>query len=151
MICSNILGEIVGAATDSSETMDQVCDSIVDILNLDVIYLDCPGTYSDPIFHETSMEVELEERDKLLLLDSPAPSPPYAPIPTPATDTDSLHPFGATDIRTRTDEERAARKKAKQEEEERAARKKAKKALKKKRSKEAKKLKKALEPRQGLD
>ena len=83
MICSNILGEIVGAATDSSETMDQVCDSI---LNLDVIYLDCPGTYSDPIFHKSPMEVELEERDELLLLDSPAPSPPlHLYLPRPLT------------------------------------------------------------------
>ena len=76
MICSNILGEIVGAATESSGTMDQVCDSIVDILNLDVINLYSPGTYYDPIFHESPMEVELEERDELLILDSPAPSPP---------------------------------------------------------------------------
>ena len=84
MICSNILGEIVEAATDSSETMDQVCDSIVDILNLDVIYLDCPGTYSDPIFHESPMEVELEKRDELLLLDSPAPSPPLCTCTYPS-------------------------------------------------------------------
>ena len=86
MICSNILGEIVKAAMDSPETMDQVCDSIVGILNLDVIYLDCPGTYSDPIFHESPMEVELEERDELLLLDSPAPSPPlHLHLPRPLT------------------------------------------------------------------
>ena len=77
MICSSILGEIVEAATDSSETMDQVCDSIVGILNLDVINLDSPGTYSDPIFRvQSPMEVELEERDELILLDSPTPSPP---------------------------------------------------------------------------
>ena len=77
MICSDILGEIIEAAMDSSETVDQVCNSIMGILNLDVINLDSPGTYSDSIFHvESPMEVELEERDELLLLDSPAPSPP---------------------------------------------------------------------------
>ena len=87
MICSDILGEIVEAATDSSETVDQVCDSIMGILNLDIINLDSPGTYSDPIFHESPMEVELEERDELLLLDSPAPSPPplYLHLPRPLT------------------------------------------------------------------
>ena len=86
MICSNILGEIIEAATDSSETVDQVCDSIMGILNLDVINLDSPGTYSDPIFHESPMEVELEERDELLLLDSPAPSPPpHLYLPRPLT------------------------------------------------------------------
>ena len=112
--------------------MDDVCNSIQDILNLD-----SPGIYSDPIFCDQSpMELELEERDELLqtppliLLDSPAAlSPPSAPAPTPATDTASLHPFGATDIRTMSADELAARKKAK-------------KAQKKKRSKEAKKLKK---------
>ena len=57
------------------------------------------------------MEVEVEERDELLLLDSLAPSPPSAPAPTPASDT--LHPFRATDIRTMTEEERVARRKAK--------------------------------------
>ena len=121
MICFNILGEIIEAATDSSETVDQVCDSIVVILNLDVISLYSPGTYNDPIFHESPMEVELEERDELLLLDSPAPFPPSAPAHSPASDT--LQPFGATDIRTMTEEERVARKRAK-------------KALKKKRSKD---------------
>ena len=72
MICSDILGEIIEAATDSSETMDQVCDSILDMINLD-----SPGTYLDPIFRvESPMEVELKERDELILLDSPTPSPP---------------------------------------------------------------------------
>ena len=86
MICSGILGEIIEAATDSSETMDQVCDSIVGILNLDVINLYSPGTYNDLIFHESPMEVELEERDELLLLDSPAPSPPlHLHLPRPLT------------------------------------------------------------------
>ena len=38
MICSDILGEIiVTAVKDSSETVDQMCDSIMDILNLDII------------------------------------------------------------------------------------------------------------------
>ena len=38
MICSDILGEIIETAVkDSSETVDQVCDSIMDILNLDII------------------------------------------------------------------------------------------------------------------
>ena len=127
MICFDILGEIIETAVkDSSETVDQVCDSIMDMLNLNIINLDSPGIYLDPIFRVLPpMELELEERDELILLDSPAPAP------TPATDTDSLHPYGATDIRTMTDEERAARKKAK-------------KAQKKKRSKEAKKQKKML-------
>ena len=73
MICSDILGEIVETAVkDSSETVDQVCDSILDILNLD-----SPGIYSDPIFYDESpMELELEEPEELILLDSPAPSPP---------------------------------------------------------------------------
>ena len=97
-----------------------MCDSITDLLNLDVITLDCPET-SDPIFHESPMEVEddkrdelllldspapsleLEERDVLLLLDSPMPSPPSAPALPPASDT--LHPFGATDIRIMMEEE----------------------------------------------
>ena len=146
MICSDILGEIIETAVkDPSETVDQVRDSILDMINLDVINLDSPGIYLDPIFRvESPMEVKLEERDELILLDSPTPSPPSAPAPTPANDTVSLHPYGATDIRTMTDEEQAARKQAKQEEEERAARRKAKKALKKKRSKEVKKQQKML-------
>ena len=93
MICSDILGEIVEAATDSSETVDQMCDSIMGLLNLDVINLDSPGTYSDPIFHESPMEVELEERDELLLLDSPAPSPPlHLHLPRPLTSCTPLAP-----------------------------------------------------------
>ena len=78
MICSDILGEIIETAIqDPPETVDQVCDSILDMINLDVINLDSPGTYSDPIFHvESPIEVELEERDELILLDSPTPSPP---------------------------------------------------------------------------
>ena len=142
-ICSDLLGEIVGAAVDSSGDMDQMCDSMT---NLDFITLTCLET-SDPIFHESSMEVEdderdellrqdspapsleLEEREVLLLLDSPTSSPPSTPAPPPASNT--LHPFGATDIRTMTEEERASRKKAREEEEERAAKKRAKKALKK--------------------
>ena len=54
--------------------MDDMCDSIQDILNLD-----SPGIYSDPIFwNQSPMELELEERDELLqtppslFLDSPA-------------------------------------------------------------------------------
>ena len=50
-----------------------MCDSITDLLNLDVITLDCPET-SDPIFSESPMEVKDNERDELLLLDSPTPS-----------------------------------------------------------------------------
>ena len=43
-ICSDILGEIVETAfKDAAETVDEVCDSILDILNLD-----SPGIYSDP-------------------------------------------------------------------------------------------------------
>ena len=43
-ICSNILREIVETAfKDAAETVDEVCDSILDILNLD-----SPGIYSDP-------------------------------------------------------------------------------------------------------
>merc|ERR1711954_633950 len=140
--------------------MDQMWDSMT---NLEFITLTCPET-SDLIFYESPMEVEdnkrdellrqdspapsqeLEEREVLLLLDSPTSSPPSTPAPPPASNT--LHPFGATYIRTMTEEERASRKKAK--EEERAAKKRAKKALKKKRSKEVKKQKKALEP-QGID
>ena len=42
--CSDILGEIVETTLkDASETVDEVCDSILDILNLD-----SPGIYSDP-------------------------------------------------------------------------------------------------------
>ena len=144
---------------ESSGAMDLVCD------NLDVITLTCPES-QDPIFQDSPMHVEdderdellglgslapsveLEEQEALLLLDSPTSSPPSTPAPPPASNT--LHPFGATDIRTMTEEERASRKKAKEEEEERAAKKRAKKALKKKRSKEVKKQKKALEP-QGID
>ena len=88
MICSDILGEIIKTAVkDSSETVDQVCDSIMDILNLDIINLDSPGIYSDPIFCVKSpMELELEERDELILLDSPAPSPPlHLHLPRPLT------------------------------------------------------------------
>ena len=72
-ICSDILREIVETAfKDASETVDEVCDSILDILNLD-----SPGIYSDPIFcNESPMELELEDREELILLDSPAPSPP---------------------------------------------------------------------------
>ena len=73
-ICSDILGEIVETAfKDAAETVDEVCDSILDILNLD-----SPGIYSDPIFcDESPMELELEEHEELILLDSPAaPSPP---------------------------------------------------------------------------
>merc|ERR1719347_1428051 len=104
----------------------------------------------DELLHQDSPapSLELEEREVPLLLDSPTSSPPSTPAPPPASNT--LHPFGATDIRTMTEEERASRKKAKEEEEERAAKKRAKKALKKKRSKEVKKQKKALKP-QGID
>ena len=86
-ICSDILGEIVETAfKDASETVDEVCDSILDILNLD-----SPGIYSDPIFcDESPMELELEERVELLqtppliLLDSPAaPSPPLCTCTNP--------------------------------------------------------------------
>ena len=78
MICSDILGEIIETAVkDSSETVDQVCNSIMDILNLDIINLHSPGIYSDPIFCVKSpMGLELEERDELILLGSPTPSPP---------------------------------------------------------------------------
>ena len=45
-ICSDILWEIGETAfRDASETMHEVCNSIQDILNLD-----SPGIYSDPIF-----------------------------------------------------------------------------------------------------
>ena len=75
------------AIKDPSETVDQVCDSIMDMLNLDIINLDSPGIYSDPIFRvESPMELELEERDELILLDSPAPSPPlHLHLPRPLT------------------------------------------------------------------
>ena len=69
-ICSDLLGEIVGAAVDSSGDMDQMCDSMT---NLDFITLTCPET-SDPMFHESPMEVEDDKRDELLRQDSPAPS-----------------------------------------------------------------------------
>merc|ERR1712081_136110 len=47
--------------------------------------LDSPCIYSDPTFCvEFLMELELEERDELILLDSPAPPSPSAPAPTPA-------------------------------------------------------------------
>ena len=123
-ICSDLLGEIVGAAVDSSGDMDQMCDSMT---NLDFITLTCPET-SDPMFHESPMEVEdderdellrqdspapsleLEEREVLLLLDSPTSSPPSTPAPPPASNTP--HPYGATDIRTMTEEERASTMKA---------------------------------------
>ena len=89
MICSDILGEIIKTAVkDPSETVGQVCDSIMDMLNLDIINLDSPGIYSDPIFRvESPMEVELEERDELILLDSPTPSPPplHLHLPRPMT------------------------------------------------------------------
>ena len=41
--------------------------------NLDVITLTCPES-QDPIFHESPMVVEDDERDELLGLGSPAPS-----------------------------------------------------------------------------
>ena len=52
---------------ESSGAMDLVCE------NLDVITLTCPES-QDPIFHESPMEVEDDERDELLGLGSPAPS-----------------------------------------------------------------------------
>ena len=80
MICSVILGEIIETAVkDPSETVDQVCDSILDILNLD-----SPGIYSDQIFcDESPMELKLEDRKELILLDSPAPSPPLCTCTNP--------------------------------------------------------------------
>merc|ERR1712112_654431 len=57
----------------------------MDILNQDIINLDSPGIYSYSIFFvESPMELELEERDELILLDHPAPPSPSAPAPTPA-------------------------------------------------------------------
>ena len=50
---------------DSSGAVDLMCNSMSDLLNLDVITLTCPET-NDPIFHESPMEVEDNERDKLL-------------------------------------------------------------------------------------
>ena len=52
---------------ESSGAMDLVCD------NLDVITLTCPES-QDPIFHDSPMHVEDDERDELLGLGSPAPS-----------------------------------------------------------------------------
>ena len=51
----------------SSGAMDLVCD------NLDVITLTCPES-QDPIFQDSPMHVEDNERDELLGLGSPAPS-----------------------------------------------------------------------------
>ena len=68
----------MSAFNAAAETLDDVCDSIQDILNIH-----SPGIYSDPIFWNPSpMELELEERDELLqtppslFLDSPAALPP---------------------------------------------------------------------------
>ena len=88
MICSDILDEIIKTAVkDPSETVDQVCNSILDMLNLDIINLDSPGIYSDPTFRvDSPMEFELEEYDESILLDSPAPSPPlHLHLPRPMT------------------------------------------------------------------
>ena len=52
---------------ESSGAMDLVCD------NLDVITLTCPES-QDPIFQDSLMHVEDDERDELLGLGSPAPS-----------------------------------------------------------------------------
>merc|ERR1711954_253138 len=119
--------------------MDQMWDSMT---NLEFITLTCPDT-SDPMFHESPMEVEdderdellrqdspapsleLEEREVLLLLDSPTSSPPSTPAPPPASNTP--HPYGATDIRTMTEEERAAKKRAKKALKKKKSRKRAKK------------------------
>merc|ERR1711954_35796 len=91
------------------------------------------------------LEVELEEREVLTLLDSPSPSP--SPILAPSTPQPSTS-YAASDLRDRlTAEQLAAMKqKAKEEEEARQARKRAKKAEKKKKSKEVKRQKKAMQP-----
>merc|ERR1712081_47571 len=47
--------------------------------------LDSPCIYSDPTFCvEFPTELKLEERDELILLDSPATPSPSSPAPTPA-------------------------------------------------------------------
>merc|ERR1711954_49891 len=155
-ICRDLLGDIAGAAVETSQVMERVCD------NLDFITLTCPETedsilQNSPMNHEDDEEdellglgspalsVELEEREALTLLDSPTSSPLPSPAP-PAPQT--LHPYACSDIRDRMSAEKLAamKQKAKDEEEARLARKRAKTAVKKKKSKEAKKQKKALQP-----
>ena len=56
-ICSDIIGEIFDTAFKAAtETLDDACDSIQDILNIH-----SPGIYSDPIFwNPPPMALELE-------------------------------------------------------------------------------------------
>ena len=74
-ICSDIIGEIIEAAL---ETLEDVCDSLQNLLNIH-----SPGMYSDLLFwNPPPMELELEEHDESLqtppslFLDSPAAPPP---------------------------------------------------------------------------
>merc|ERR1712081_107350 len=64
--------------------------------------LDSPCIYSDPTCCvEFPTELELEERDELILLDSPAPPSPSAPAPTPAKFVEPLPPPSPTPLQSK--------------------------------------------------